>query len=1155
VCDPTGHFCVACLQHSDCGAGKVCVGASVPGTQVCQAAPACASDSQCKTTKQVCNKALSVCVDCLDANDCGTGSCVQNACVPAAQTCASSKDCPGVLVCDKGQGKCVGCLGAADCPATSFCTASQQCAGDVCAAGVCGPGSALFACKADGSGYEAGKACDDGNPCTDNVCQPGSGCVYPAGTGACTDGSACTDKDSCQGGKCVGGAAVSCDDGNPCTDDACNPVGGCSHSANSTACDDGDACTTTDKCQGGTCVGGGAKNCDDANPCTDDGCVKSACVHSANNAPCDDGKGCTTGDKCSGGGCAGGPAKTCTDNDDCTTDSCDAATGNCVFVKKAGCVPSFAPPCVDVDCPAGYCDPALHACVACFQNSQCAQGSVCVGSACKAQVGCTSDTQCKATKQVCNTLQKACVDCNSKSDCASGEACVDNTCIPAAACGSSKDCTGTLVCNTAKGQCAQCVTSVDCGSGKWCDGDGLCQVPVCKTQACWKGSLYVCKADGGGYATPVACVDANACTDDGCDAVTGCSHVANTAACTGSPEACASQCQAGSCVAKGPYLFDKTYGGFYEDHMNGLLALADGYLIAGRTYQGLDQGWVVRTDLAGNKAWDKTYGNSSGYNTLHGAVAVGTGYALVGTRHANSSSPGGTGHDDLWLLKLKSDGSVDLDKNFGGGGTERGYGIVGLADGYVLAGRSDQKGSTDGWIVRTDLAGNKSWDFTFGTAGYDSFYEVVQTADGGYLMAGTAQPKAGDYDGWVVRTDASGTKLWDKTYGTGKNDWFNGMTQLSDGGLALIGQASTGSDNAMWLVRADKTGAALWTKSFDAVGTVEGEGVVALADGYQIVGTINSNGKGDVWTVRTDASGNAVWDQKLGGTGDDDSAAIVKSADGGVALGADTASKGAGSKDAWLLRIDAWGSSSCAASGTCVSLATSDCNDGNVCTADSCSAQKGCTHTAIANCCTVQADCDDANPCTIDTCASGNLCKHVFSSGPGCVCDPNLFTDDFESGQLNPVTQSGTSSSVLWQVDCKDEANGGKCALYYGNPVQENFDNGTTNSGTATLPNVTLPAGKSATLAFSTWLDVESTSDYDKLSVTVTPTGGTATTLWSKGTATGVKMQAWQNWTVDLTAFAGKTVAIKVSFDTVDQTENAGKGVFVDDVAVTRGCP
>jgi len=47
-----------------------------------------------------------------------------------------------------------------------------------------------------------------------------------------------------------------CDDGNMCTDDICDANLGCLHADNGNACSDGNACTTADACSGGVCLGG-----------------------------------------------------------------------------------------------------------------------------------------------------------------------------------------------------------------------------------------------------------------------------------------------------------------------------------------------------------------------------------------------------------------------------------------------------------------------------------------------------------------------------------------------------------------------------------------------------------------------------------------------------------------------------------------------------------------------------------------------------------------------------------------------------------------------------------------------------------------------------------------------------------------------------------
>ncbi len=48
----------------------------------------------------------------------------------------------------------------------------------------------------------------------------------------------------------------SCDDGNFCTDDSCDPSTGCQHVANGASCSDGVPCTVPDRCGGGQCQPG-----------------------------------------------------------------------------------------------------------------------------------------------------------------------------------------------------------------------------------------------------------------------------------------------------------------------------------------------------------------------------------------------------------------------------------------------------------------------------------------------------------------------------------------------------------------------------------------------------------------------------------------------------------------------------------------------------------------------------------------------------------------------------------------------------------------------------------------------------------------------------------------------------------------------------------
>jgi V8-like Glu-specific endopeptidase len=142
----------------------------------------------------------------------------------------------------------------------------------------------------------------------------------------CGDGNLCNGEETCGvSGQCQPGTPIICNDGNPCTDDTCNPAtGGCVFTNNTAPCDDGDACTVGDTCSAGSCRPGTDRNCDDGNPCTADSCVKdTGCIHTrTSGGPCDDGNACTSEDTCSAGVCVGNPV----DGTACPNGTCQSGT-------------------------------------------------------------------------------------------------------------------------------------------------------------------------------------------------------------------------------------------------------------------------------------------------------------------------------------------------------------------------------------------------------------------------------------------------------------------------------------------------------------------------------------------------------------------------------------------------------------------------------------------------------------------------------------------------------------------------------------------------------------------------------------------------------------------------------------------------------------
>ena len=193
-----------------------------------------------------------------------------------------------------------------------------------------------------------GPNCDDGSACTTDSCDPATGCVHTPIT--CDDGSVCTT-DSCEPQTGCVFTPIVCDDGNACTDDACDAVTGCYATNDDTnPCDDENACTENDACSNGACAGT-AIVCDDANPCTADGCdPDTGCVFVPGNpgALCRTSAGpCDLVELCTGTDAACPP-------DLKSTAECRAAAGACDLSESCDGVGN--------DCPADVVRPSDYVC-------------------------------------------------------------------------------------------------------------------------------------------------------------------------------------------------------------------------------------------------------------------------------------------------------------------------------------------------------------------------------------------------------------------------------------------------------------------------------------------------------------------------------------------------------------------------------------------------------------------------------------------------------------------------------------------------------------------------------------------------------------------------------------------------------------------------
>jgi len=335
-----------------------------------------------------------------------------------------------------------------------------------------------------------------------------------------------------------------------------------------------------------------------------------------------------------------------------------------------------------------------------------------------------------------------------------------------------------------------------------------------------------------------------------------------------------------------------TYGGTENNYANCVVQTSDGgFVLAGK--------WLVKTDGLGNLEWNRTFEDADRFSSL---VEVSDGgFVLAGdTRSYGAESA------DFWLVKTNESGNMEWNQTYGGANFDRAHSLVQTSDGgYALAGvtLSFGAGEYDVWLVKTDGSGNMEWSRTYGGTGNDYAFSLVETSDGGFAFAGSSR---------LVKTDGAGNMMWNQTYGEAVSNSIRSLVETSDGGFALAGYARTlGAENRdFWLVKTDASGNREWNQTYGGPRQDRAYSLIETSDGgYALTGETRSYGAGnyDVWLVKTDASGNREWNRTYGGEVNDRAYSLVETSDGGFALAGETDSFGAGGSDFWLIKTNEQG--------------------------------------------------------------------------------------------------------------------------------------------------------------------------------------------------------------------------------------------------------
>jgi hypothetical protein len=258
-------------------------------------------------------------------------------------------------------------------------------------------------------------------------------------------------------------------------------------------------------------------------------------------------------------------------------------------------------------------------------------------------------------------------------------------------------------------------------------------------------------------------------------------------------------------------ILEASQGGyFFTGFLDITSARADGNTEKGNslTSHGVGEFWGTKIDEEGSVQWRGYFGGTNN-DRAHGVVQTNDGgFVMAGFTESDDFDISNTnGSYDFWVVKVDAFGNLIWEQSFGGEGIEVSYDIARTADnGFVVVGNTFSTngdillnhGESDMWMIKLDEEGNLIWEQTYGGSQFDLAQAVVQSKDGGFLITGNTKSddkdsslNNGENDIWLVKTNAFGDLVWEKSFGGSDLDFGFDLLENTDGSILIVGESSS----------------------------------------------------------------------------------------------------------------------------------------------------------------------------------------------------------------------------------------------------------------------------------------------------------------------------------------------------------------------------
>ena len=189
---------------------------------------------------------------------------------------------------------------------------------------------------------------------------------------------------------------------------------------------------------------------------------------------------------------------------------------------------------------------------------------------------------------------------------------------------------------------------------------------------------------------------------------------------------------------------------------------------------------------------------------------------------------------------------------------------------------------------------------------------VQDNYDDGYIIASsTLSHSVGNLDIWVFKIDSLGSYVWQKAFDGINEDYATSMAYDSLSTLWIAGRTQSygAGDYDAFVMKLYTSGSLVWFKTYGGPYADQINSIEILGNGAIAGGTTESFGAGgsDAWLLKLDNYGSILWEKTYGGTNNDMIRQVKQSSDGGYIAAGETQSFGSESGNLWLLKLDSNG--------------------------------------------------------------------------------------------------------------------------------------------------------------------------------------------------------------------------------------------------------